>query len=74
MPSESPSKITSNEEKPIYLQAFTENNLPTSDWGPKRKVDQTGLYQRMKESFTNGGLSSSNNSILPSTVVDHSND
>ncbi|CAF4087060.1 unnamed protein product [Rotaria socialis] len=50
------SPIQNNVPKPIYLHALTENNSPSEDWGPKRKENQIGLYQRKKEPFDNHGI------------------
>ncbi|CAM4833277.1 unnamed protein product [Rotaria magnacalcarata] len=56
-------RIQINVPKPIYLHALTENNSPREDWGPKRKQNQIGLYERKKEAFDNHGISSFNDSI-----------
>jgi len=39
---------TDYEEKPRFLQSITENNSPRFDWGPKKKVNQTGRYAHLR--------------------------
>ena len=35
-------------EKPRYLEAITQNNSPRYDWGPKKRVNQFGLYAHLQ--------------------------
>jgi hypothetical protein len=34
-------------EKPRYIEAFTQNNSPRYDWGPKKKINHYGLYAHL---------------------------
>ncbi|CAF1682399.1 unnamed protein product, partial [Adineta ricciae] len=36
-------------EKPRCLAAITENNSPRFDWGPKKRINQYGLYAHLAE-------------------------
>ncbi|CAM2709398.1 unnamed protein product [Rotaria socialis] len=35
-------------EKPRYIEAFTQNNAPRYDWGPKKSINHIGLYAYLK--------------------------
>ncbi|CAF3615158.1 unnamed protein product [Rotaria socialis] len=35
-------------EKPRYIEAFTQNNAPRYDWGPKKSISHVGLYAYLK--------------------------
>ena len=50
-------------EKPIYLRAFTENNSPRNDWGPKKRVNQYGLYAYLNTSTTKTDANLGNENI-----------
>ena len=45
-------------EKPRYLQSISENNSPRYDWGPKKRVNQYGLYSHLSRTETNVDLAS----------------
>ncbi len=34
-------------EKPRYIEAFTQNNSPRYDWGPKKRINHYGLYAHL---------------------------
>ncbi|CAF1501256.1 unnamed protein product, partial [Didymodactylos carnosus] len=36
-------------ERPRYLEAFTRNNEPADDWGPKRDADHIGPYAHLSK-------------------------
>lgn len=38
-----------SEFKPLYLQALTLNNLPSEQWGPRRRANQTGIYAHLNK-------------------------
>ncbi|CAF1020255.1 unnamed protein product [Rotaria sordida] len=40
-------------EKPRYIEAFTQNNLPRYDWGPKKSINHYGLYAHLKSIESN---------------------
>jgi hypothetical protein len=40
-------------KKPRYLEAFTENNLPRYDWGPKKRINHFGLYAHLNTTESN---------------------
>lgn len=66
-------------EKPRYIQAFTENNSPRFDWGPKKKINQYGLYSHLNRvetktelidnTFTNENYHEEENSIKRDTEL-----
>lgn len=35
-------------EKPRYLKALAATSEPSDDWGPKKKVNQTGIYAHLR--------------------------
>jgi hypothetical protein len=39
--------------KPLYLAALTANNSPGETWGPRRKVNQVGIYAYLNPAATN---------------------
>ena len=39
------------EFKPVYLQALTLNNLPSEQWGPRRRANQTGIYAHLNKTI-----------------------
>ncbi|CAF1391258.1 unnamed protein product [Adineta steineri] len=52
-------------KQPRYLEALTQNNSPRDDWGPKKRVNQYGLYAHLRKIEINN----TNNEIrLPSTI------
>ena len=40
-----------SEFKPLYLQALTLNNLPSEQWGPRRRANQTGIYAHLNKTI-----------------------
>jgi hypothetical protein len=38
---------------PIYLAAFAANNLPGETWGPRRRADQNGVYEHLRNRSNN---------------------
>ncbi len=44
-------------EQPRYLEAFTENNSPRYDWGPKKRINHYGLYAHLNTSQSNEQIS-----------------
>jgi len=64
-----PTRMDHDQQKPIYLAAFTANNLPGETWGPRRKVNQVGPYAHLRNRSTNNNipaqqLSSKHSSVL----------
>ncbi|CAF3291294.1 unnamed protein product, partial [Rotaria sp. Silwood2] len=47
-----------HQEKPLYLAALTENNMPADSWGPRRRKHQTGVYSHLAVRSTNKNISS----------------
>jgi hypothetical protein len=43
-------------EKPRYLEAFTQNNSPRYDWGPKKRINHYGLYAHLNTSESYGEM------------------
>ena len=39
------------EEKPHYLRMLTYASQPDDEWGPSRKADQIGRYDRINPAF-----------------------
>ena len=36
-----------HKKMPCYLAAFTANNSPREDWGPKKRANQSGSYAHL---------------------------
>ncbi|CAF3552794.1 unnamed protein product [Rotaria sp. Silwood1] len=43
-------------EKPRYMEAFTQNNSPRYDWGPKKSANHYGLYAHLKSIRSNESM------------------
>ncbi|CAF1607791.1 unnamed protein product, partial [Didymodactylos carnosus] len=39
------------DEKPRYLEAFTRNNAPAHDWGPKKNANRIGNYAHLNKNL-----------------------
>ncbi len=56
---------------PLYLAAFQANNSPGETWGPRRRVNQTGVYAHLNSRTTNNNMSSEQRSSKRSSAVEN---
>ncbi len=64
-----PTRMDDIQQKPIYLAAFTANNLPGETWGPRRKVNQVGVYAHLRNRSTKNNIPAQQQYSKHSSVV-----
>jgi len=66
--------MNNSQSTPVYLAAFEANNSPGETWGPRRRVNQTGVYAHLNVRTTNNNMSSEQRSSKRSSAVENRTD